>query len=452
MKQDKRITDRLRIVPGHPLRGELGPDEMYALPGDKSLSHRAALFAALADGRSCIGNFLVSGVTEAMLGALTALGVDWDLEGRTLIVEGKGLANLENLDKQVKIDCGNSATTLRLLAGALAAWNLPAILDGSTGLRRRPMRRIIAPLQQMGVRVEGVDGCAPLRLLPTSLPLLAIDHTLTVASAQVKSCLLLAALAADGPTTLREPGPSRDHTERMLGAMGVDVNSGENYTTRITPPGSHTLTPLSMSLPGDISAAAFLIVAALITPGSQITLRGVGLNPTRTGLLDALVSMGGDVQVANRSQQGGEPMGDLIVSHSLLAGVQVDGDLVVRMIDEFPAFAVAAAFAHGRTVVSNASELRYKESDRISALCAELGALGVQVSEKEDGFVIQGGKTPKGGAGDPHGDHRLAMSLAVAGLASEEGVSVQGAQIIRESFPEFAAVLEYFGADIRSTS
>jgi 3-phosphoshikimate 1-carboxyvinyltransferase len=190
-------------------------------------------------------------------------------------------------------------------------------------------------------------------------------------------------------------------------------------------------------------------VAALITPGSQITLRGVGLNPTRTGLLEALVAMGGDVQVANRSQQGGEPMGDLIVSYSRLDGVQVDGNLVVRMIDEFPAFAVAAAFAQGRTVVSEASELRYKESDRIGALCAELGALGVQVSEKEDGFVIQGGRPPKGGAVDPHGDHRLAMSLAVAGLATEEGVSVREARIIHESFPEFASVLEYLGAVVR---
>ena len=450
MGKDNMTEDELRIVPGSPLRGELGSNEGYTLPGDKSLSHRAALFAALAEGQSRIENFLVSGVTRAMLDALTALGIAWDLEGTTLQIQGKGLANPGNFQEQVEIDCGNSATTLRLLAGALAAWNLPALLGGSPGLQHRPMRRIISPLQEMGVRIECVDGCAPLRLLPTQLPLRAIDHTLPVASAQVKSCLLLAALAADGPMTLREPGPSRDHTERMLGAMGVEVRRGENYSTYITPPGSRPLDPLHMTLPGDVSAAAFLIVAALITPGSQITLRGVGLNPTRTGLLEALVAMGGDVQVANRSQQGGELMGDLTVSYSRLEGIRVDGDLVVRMIDEFPAFAVAAAFAQGKTVVSDASELRYKESDRISALCAELGGLGVQVSEKEDGFVIQGGKLPKGGVVNPHGDHRLAMSLAIVGLASEEGVSVREAGIVHESFPEFASILEYLGADVRS--
>jgi 3-phosphoshikimate 1-carboxyvinyltransferase len=450
MSQEGIASDRLCILPGHPLRGELGPDEMYNLPGDKSLSHRAALFAALSNGHSRIENFLVSGVTRAMLDALTALGIAWELQGKTLQVEGVGLSNLHDLHGPVRIDCGNSATTLRLLAGALAAWNVSAILDGSPGLRRRPMRRILDPLQRMGVRIQGVNGCAPLNILPTQLPLAAIEHVLPVASAQVKSCLLLASLAANGPTTLSEPGPSRDHTERMLRAMGVEVVSSEAYTTRIIPPGGRPLVPLQATLPGDISAAAFLIVAALVTPGSQITLRGVGLNPTRTGLLEALAAMGGNVQVANRSEQGGEPLGDVIVAHSRLEGVRVDGDLVVRMIDEFPAFAVAAAFAQGTTTVSEASELRYKESDRISAMCSELSALGVQVSEKPDGFIIRGDGPPRGGAVNPHGDHRLAMSLAVAGLAAEDGVTVRGAQIIRESFPEFIPVLAYLGANIQS--
>jgi 3-phosphoshikimate 1-carboxyvinyltransferase len=457
---NERENDALVVTPGKPLRGEVGGETGAFLPGDKSLSHRSALLAALAEGESQVDHFLVAGVTQAMLDGLTALGVEWELQGRQLRVLGQGLERQAAGSQQpVFIHCGNSATTLRLLAGAVAAWGRPATLDGSPSLRRRPMRRIVEPLQQMGVAIQATDGCAPLQLAASKLPLAAMDYSLPVASAQVKSCLLLAALAAQGTTTLREPGPSRDHTERMLMGMGVAISSeqeakeqGGTYTrqciTRLTVEHRPRLTPIRMTLPGDISAAAFLIVAALITPGSQITLRGVGLNPTRTGLLEALQSMGAEVSITNRAERHGEPVGDLSVCHSDLRATQVSGDLVVRMIDEFPAFAVAAAYARGTTVVGEAQELRHKESDRISALCQELRKLGANVNETADGFVIGGGKHLYGGRVNPHGDHRLAMALAVAGLAAQEMVVVEEADIIQESFPEFEATLRALGAEV----
>jgi 3-phosphoshikimate 1-carboxyvinyltransferase len=414
-----------------------------------------ALFAALAEGQSCIANFLLSGVTEAMLRALTALGVEWGLKDEKLTVIGKGFNGLK--PPQAALDCGNSGTTLRLLAGFLAAANLPAVLDGSAGLRRRPMERILDPLHQMGVQITGSAGCAHLQISPTSLPLKSIDYSLPVASAQVKSCLLLAALSADGAMVVREPGPSRDHTERLLQAMGVKLRSwsefasekeSAQYITQLDPLEGRSLLPLNMSIPGDISSAAFLIVAALIVPGSEILLRNVGLNPTRTGLLDALWAMGADIQVLNPSHAPGEPWGDLLIRGSGLHGTQVSGPLVVRMIDEFPAFAVAAAFAEGETVVSQAEELRYKESDRISVLCQGLSRLGVQIVEAPDGFNVKGSQQPLGGEVDPQGDHRLAMALGLVGLASSQPVTVLGAEVIGESFPEFVSVLQSLGADL----
>ncbi len=449
----------LTIHPHHPLHGTVGPAGAYSLPGDKSLSHRAALFAALANGESSVDNFLVSGVTEAMLGALTALGVPWHLDGLRLSVLGRGLDGLQ--DPKKPIDCGNSGTTMRLLAGAFAAAGVKATLDGSTGLRKRPMDRLVEPLQSMGAPIQaGPQGGAPLSLAsrPVSEPLKAIDYTLPVASAQVKSALLLAGLAADGTTILREPGPSRDHTERMLRSMGVAVDSGIDsygaYATILTRAGkidrSSTLNlqPLNMRLPCDISSAAFLISAALITPGSELTIQGVGLNPTRTGLIEALQAMGADLKVMQGPEQGGEPYGDLLVRYSPLHGCEISGDLVVRMIDEFPVFAIVAAYADGPSVVRDAQELRYKESDRIGVLCGELRKLGVEVEEMQDGFVMHGGRPLQGGMVDPHGDHRLAMSLAVAGLAALGPVLIQGAEIIHESFPEFVPILNEAGAKL----
>jgi 3-phosphoshikimate 1-carboxyvinyltransferase len=457
---DEPAAGVLHVEPGGALNGEVGGDGASPLPGDKSLSHRAALFAAMAEGESCIQNFLVSGVTRAMLDALTILNVPWMLNGRSLQVHGIGLKRhsyARRNGEPLVFDCGNSATTFRLLAGALAAWNIPAILDGSPGLRRRPMQRLAAPLQQMGVDIQTTDGHAPLFIRPSSHPLKALDYELPVASAQVKSCLLLAGLAVEGVTILVEPGPSRDHTERMLGAMGVEINSFTHpgadgrplrWVTRLIPPASARLAPLQMTLPNDMSAAAFLIVAALITPGSQIHLRGVGLNPTRTGLLDTLLEMGADIQIHQVADRGGEPTGDLIIRHSALHGVEVSGERVVRMIDEFPVFAVAAAYAHGETRVRDAEELRHKESDRISALGGELRSLGVDFSETPDGFIVQGGQPLRGRRVQSHGDHRLAMSLAVAGLAAQAPVQVAGAEMIHESFPDFVSVMRSLGASI----
>ena len=438
---------KMTISPGNRLFGTA------KIPGDKSISHRAALFAALADGKSIIQNFLVSGVTEVMLQALKELGVGWELNGNTLTVIGQGLFGLRSpVDP---INCGNSATTMRLLAGALAASGVKATLDGSSGLRRRPMRRITEPLQVMGVSILASEGgCAPLFLSERNKE----DHlisgviNLDIASAQVKTCLLLAALAADGPITIIEPSLSRDHTERMLRSMGVGVDSFQSpigQAVKLTPPDPLSLTPLNMVVPGDFSAAAFLIVAGLITPGSSITLHGIGLNPTRIGLLTTLEEMGAQIEVYNEDIISGEPVGDLTVISKELRGVTVMGDRVVQMIDEFPVFAVAASFAKGLTTVHQAEELRNKESDRISAMCANLRGMGVQVEEAEDGFTIHGnGNVPGGVELDPHGDHRLAMSLAIAGLASQKPIAIVNSEIIAESFPDFVEVLNSLGANI----
>lgn len=445
---------KLIITPSNPLRGTA------AVPGDKSLSHRAVLFAALAEGESRIEHFLVSGVTRVMLNALRAMGVEWNLEGDVLTVYGRGLKGLR--PPEHPLQCGNSATTIRLLAGALAAAGIPAVLDGSQGLRKRPMERIIAPLREMGALIDAAPGgTAPLslRARPAGVAhLRSIEAVLPVASAQVKTCLLLAALAADGPVILREPGPSRDHSERMLRSMGVnitartiDVDGMTWYETRIEPPAG-PLHPIRMALPGDFSAAAFLIAAGTIVPGSDIVIPGVGLNPTRTGLIDALRAMGADIEIEDRSETAGEPAGRLWVRAAALRGTLVEGPLVVRMIDEFSILGAAAAFAAGETRVRDAAELRYKETDRIQTLCEELRSLGVEAVEAADGFVIQGLAPEKGLPGgavvNGRGDHRLAMALTVLGLAAGRPVEVEGAEIIDESFPGFVAALRDLGAQI----
>jgi len=433
----------LTIQPGQALNGRL------SLPGDKSLSHRAALFAALAEGESRIDNFLVAGVTRAMLQALTQMGVQWELNDRALVVNGPGMMGLRR--SPVPLSCGNSATTMRMLAGALAASGISARLDGSEGLRRRPMDRIVAPLQRMGVPIRASEGgCAPLILdaRPPDRLLSPLDYDLPIASAQVKTCLLLAALSASSTSTLREPESSRDHTERMLASMGIDLDFGEKWVT-VRPSQPLRMTPLRLRLPGDISSAAFLIVAALITPSSRIILTDVLLNPGRTGLIDVLQAMGAQIEVRVCEERGGEPVGEVTAMTSKLHGTAIDGPLVVRMIDEFPAFAVAAAYATGDTVVQDAGELRHKESDRISALSRELCKLGAQVNESPDGFCVSGQGGLQGGQTvDPSGDHRLAMALAVAGLASLQPVRVQDAQIIAESFPDFASCLHGLGAAV----
>ncbi len=407
--------------------------------GDKSLAHRALLFGALAKGESVIEDYPDSGVTRSMRGALESLGVKSSLENGRLTVTGNGWRPFPN--SGVTAYCGNSATTIRLLAGALAGTGSVATLDGSEGLRKRPMERISVPLEKMGVKVETTDGKAPLKFESCEGKLKAANETLPIASAQVKSCLILAALGADGKSVICEPGPSRDHTEKMLGAMGAVIESrksSDGVFETFVEPLQNELMPLVGKLPGDISSATFLFVAAAIVPGSEITVRGVGINETRTGALDILKAMGAEVTISNEHSQFGEPVGDVTLKAAPLHGIEISGDVVVRAIDEFPALAVAAAFAQGETVVHDAKELRFKETDRIAAIVTQLRALGAEAEEFEDGFRIVGG-TVKGGTTYANGDHRLAMSMALCGLHKD--VTVEGAEILNESFPGFVETL-----------
>lgn len=418
-----------------PLTGAYRPE------GDKSLSHRALLFAALAEGESTIRRFLIGGVTRAMLRCLKALGVEWTLDEAQHILKVKGVGLKGFKSPTEPLDCGNSATTFRLLAGAVAGAGIHCVLDGSAGLRKRPMARIIDPLRMLGAEIESPNQCAPLTFKPATMS--SLNYVLPIASAQVKSCLLLAALSGNAPTAILEPGPSRDHTERMLAAMGARVkNFSEGYGAVVLPQ-TDPLQPLDTELAGDISSAAFLMVAATLLPGSDFVLEKVGINPTRTGIVDALRAMGADITFENESEMAGEPVADIRVrAVEQLHATSIQGDLVVRMIDEFPAFMIAAAYASGETVVRDAAELRTKESDRIAIMAANLQRLGVAIEEYPDGFRISGtGKIPGGATVSAHGDHRIAMSMALAGLRAEAPVAIEHFEMLNESFPDFPRVL-----------
>jgi 3-phosphoshikimate 1-carboxyvinyltransferase len=421
---------RLEVRPGGALRGSA------SVPGDKSISHRAVLLGALADARSSVRGWLAAGDTEASLRAVQALGVPIEREDtHTLTIHGGKLHPPAG-----PLDLVNAGTGIRLLAGIMAGQPFPSMLDGSQQLRRRPMKRVIEPLRQMGAHIEAEDMRAPLRIEPAALR--GIEYVLPIASAQVKSAVLLAGLFAEGATTVIQPGPARDHTERMLGAMGVDiVTDGDSVTLR---PGS-TLRPLDVAVPGDFSSAAFLIAAALIVPRSEVTVTHVNLNPTRTGLLDVLQAMGADITVSAAGEEAGEPVGDLHVKYSPLRAVEIGGETVVRMIDEFPALMVIALCAEGETVVRDAAELRVKETDRIAVMSAELRKLGAQITETDDGFRITGPQKLMGAVVDGHDDHRVAMSLTIAGLVADEGTIVTDAQCAADSFPGFAETLAGLG-------
>jgi len=366
------------------------------------------------------------------------LGVPLEIESDgTLIVHGGQLRS-----PAASLDCGNSGATIRMLMGALAGQrDLAVTLDGSAGLRRRPMKRVAEPLRLMGADL----GDTP-PLIIHGQPLRGIEYTMPVASAQVKAAILLAALQADGATTIHEPGPSRDHSERMLRSLGVSVVNDANTVT-LTPP-DKPLSAFEATVPGDISSAAFIFAAAALVSNSVVTVTNVGVNDTRTGILDVLVAMGGNVCVANGREFNDEPIADITVKSSELHGISVDGDLVVRMIDEFPIFAVLASQAHGATIVREAEELRVKESDRIGSLVSELRKLGVQIEERLDGFVITGPRRLRGAVVDSHGDHRLAMSLAIAGLIAEDETTVTRAEAYRESFPNFVELMQSLGGAV----
>lgn len=443
----------------HPLRG------MVRVPADKSISHRAAILAALADGDTRIENFLPSQTTHATLHCLRALGVDIaQLDATTLVVRGGGLHSLR--EPRDVLFCAGSATTLRLMAGVCAGQNFLSILDGTEALKRRPMARVVEPLRAMGATILArEDG----RLPPLAIrggALRGIEYTLNVASAQVKSAILLAALFADTPTIVREPAPSRDHTERMLRTFGLEIHDPE-HALRIQPTsnpatlrqacglaqdkvyaqgrlalGTGLRAPTALSIPRDFSSAAFFIVAALLVPGSELCLERVGINATRTGLLDALARMGACVRIENVGEESGEPVGDVIVrADAELRAVEISGAEVPRMLDEFPIWAVAATQARGESVVRDARELRVKESDRIAALAAELRKMGALMEERADGFVIAGPTRLHGARVAAHNDHRLAMSLAVAALVARGETVIDGWECVMDSFPNFAETL-----------
>jgi len=410
------------------------------VPGDKSISHRAVMFGALAQGVTQVRGWLAAGDTEASLSSIQALGVQVDRHSTNELTLHGGTFQ----PPSKPLDLVNAGTGIRLLAGIMAGQPFASTLDGSSQLRRRPMKRIITPLQMMGANISSADGYAPLNIQPAELR--GIRYDMPMASAQVKSAVLLAGLFAKGATIVVQPGPARDHTERMLYSMGADI-AAENNIVVLTPNGS--LNPMDLTVPGDFSSAAFLLVAAVLIPDSDVTLTGVNLNQTRTGLLDALLAMGADITVTETGLEAGEPVGTLRARHSVLKGTEVGGDdIVVRMIDEFPAFMVAALFAEGESVVRDAQELRVKETDRIAVMATELRKLGANITETEDGFRIVGPQTLTGAAVDSCDDHRVAMSLTVAGLIAGGETVVMDAKCAGDSFPGFAETMIALGANL----
>ncbi len=420
----------LVVRPGIALKGTT------TVPGDKSISHRAVLLGMLGNGTTEIDGWLAAGDTEASLRTAMALGVNIEREGlHKLAVHGGQLQKSDG-----PLDLVNAGTGIRLLAGIMAGQAFKSVLDGSDQLRRRPMKRIIDPLIMMGAKIKAEDMRAPMTFYPADLK--GIEYQMPMASAQVKSAVLLAGIFADGVTTVVQPGPARDHTERMLKAMGADVEVNGNCVT-LTP--GAKLEPMTLAVPGDFSSAAFLIVAALLIPGSDLTIKNVNLNPTRTGLFDVLLEMGADIEVSVTSEQAGEPMGDLHIKASALKGIEIGGELVVRMIDEFPILMVAALQAEGEMVVRDAQELRVKETDRLAVMSVELRRLGAEINETEDGFHIKGPQRLDGAVVDGHDDHRVAMSLIVAGLIADEQTVITDSKCAGDSFPGFVETLSDLG-------
>jgi 3-phosphoshikimate 1-carboxyvinyltransferase len=420
----------MRIQPVPALVGHL------AVPGDKSISHRAILIAAVCEGETRISGFGRSADTESTIAAVRALGVEVVEEDvDTLRVQGVGLQGLRPPD--APIDCGNAGTLMRLLAGLLAGQDGRFELVGDASLSARPMERVAEPLRRMGAQVETTAGHAP--VLVHGAALHAVDYELPVPSAQVKSAVLLAGMQADGPTTVVEPMPTRDHTERLLERAGGRVT---RRPTSVTVERAEVLRLPELEIPGDISSAAPFFVAATIVPGSSVTVHGVGLNPRRTGLLDVLGRMGARIAIYNRRPIGGEPAGDVEVRTSDLVGATVSAEEVPALVDELPLLAVAACHAHGDTVVRGATELKVKESDRLEAIVEELRRIGGHVRATDDGFRVRGVPARlRGGVVDTRGDHRLALLGAVAGIASREGVELRGAEAVDASFPGFYEVL-----------
>ena len=425
-------TDTIRTVETcQRLDGEVVP------PGDKSISHRAAILNSLAKGKAQIGNFSPGADCLSTVRCLRALGVKIGRKGSrdspTLLVSGTGEDGLKEASNV--LEAGNSATTMRLLGGLLASQPFLSVITGDASLRNRPMGRLIEPLRLMGAQVwgRGRDSFAPLVIKGRKLQ--GIDFTLPVPSAQIKSAILLAGLFARGNTVLHQKILSRDHTERMLRQMGASLESKGNSVSLL--PLTSPLVPLDLRVPGDISSAAYFLVAAAIHPNARIVIRDCGINPTRTGIIDILLAMGARLKIDHERLEAGEPLADIVVESSELRGIEVGGDIIPRLIDEIPVLAVAGCVAKGKTVIKDAGELRVKESDRIATVAGELSRLGARIEPLPDGMVIYGGRPLSGTEVDSHFDHRLAMSLAVAGLVAKGETTIKHAQVAQISYPAF---------------
>lgn len=409
-----------------PLRGEL------AVPGDKSISHRAVMLGALAKGTTSVTNFLKGADCLSTISCFEKMGIEIEQLPSEILIHGKGLHGL-NAPETI-LDAGNSGTTTRLLSGILAGQAFCTTLTGDASIQKRPMTRIITPLSQMGSKIESLsdNGCAPLKI--TGHPLKPIHYLSPVSSAQVKSCVLLAGMYADGITKVTEPYLSRNHSELMLRSFGADVIS-EGTTAAIT--GNPVLEGQKVIVPGDISSAAYFIAAGLLIPGSEILIKDVGINPTRDGILKVCADMGADIQLLNKREYGKEPVADILVKHSELKATVIEGALIPTLIDELPMLAVMAAFAQGTTVIRDAQELKVKESNRLDIIVQHLSAMGADIIPTEDGMEIHGGKPLKGAVLDSYMDHRIAMSFAVAGMAADGETEILNASCVDISYPEF---------------
>ena len=410
------------------IRGAVTP------PADKSISHRAAIFNAISRGEAVVENFLRSADSLATLGCLRKMGVSWELEDETLRITGSGRDGLR--EPSSVLDCRNSGTSMRLLAGLLAPQPFLSILNGDSSLRSRPMSRVIEPLRQMGAQIWGREGDTKAPLVIRGGPLKGISYRLPVASGQVKSALLIAGIFAEGETVVEEPEPTRDHTERMLLAMGADVRFGEGPFARIAPLRGE-LAAMSLRVPGDISSAAPWLVLGAIHPDAEIHIRGVCVNATRTGILDALSMMGADVHLEEERTWGAEPVADIVVRSSKLRGAVIEGALVPRAIDELPLLALAGCFARGETVIRDAAELRAKESDRIRTTVANLRRMGAKIEETADGMRVRGGQRLNGASISSSGDHRLAVMSGIAGMVAGGETVVRNSSAVAVSYPRF---------------
>ena len=413
------------------LKGEV------AIPGDKSISHRAVMFGSLAEGTTEVTNFLQGADCLSTISCFRKLGIEIENTSQRILIHGKGLHGLT--EPSDTLDTGNSGTTTRLISGILAGQRFTTVLNGDASIQTRPMKRIMTPLSMMGADITSLKGndCAPLRICGGQLH--GVAYTSPVASAQVKSCILLAGLYADAPTSVTEPVLSRNHTELMLAGFGAHVTSSGTTATIEPEP---DLNGMKIEVPGDISSAAYFLAAGLMIPNSEIMIKNVGINPTRDGILRVAKEMGGDITILNEKTSGGEPTCDLLVRSSSLKGVTIGGEIIPTLIDEIPMIAVMACFAEGITTIKDAQELKVKESNRIDTVVTNLKAMGAHIEATDDGMIIEGGYPLHGAVIDSHLDHRIAMSFAVGALGADGETTIEGADCVKISYPEFYQTLE----------